>query len=246
MKKLVRMFAATGVAGAGLALMALPAGAHISPDKSGVPAGSYNSVTLTVPHGCEESPTKAIAIQIPEGVLSLTPQVHPGWDIATEMEQLATPVEGEGDPITERVSKVTFTAQAGNELNPHYRDTFTVGFKTPDTEGEYLFFKTIQTCVAGETAWIEEYTGDGPEPDHPAPALEVTAAGPEEGSDDSSTETTVADDGSSDDESASTDDNGNDDDSDSAKGLAIGGLAVGLLGLATGGFALVRTRKPTS
>ena len=69
--------------------------------------------------------------------------------------------------------------------------TFTLGFQAPDTPGEYLFFKTIQTCAVGETAWIEEYTGEGEEPEHPAPAVLVTEAGEDgHGHDEETTDTT--------------------------------------------------------
>ena len=33
-----------------------------------------------------------------------------------------------------------------------------IGFQAPETAGETLYFKTIQTCIEGETAWIEEWT----------------------------------------------------------------------------------------
>jgi periplasmic copper chaperone A len=238
MKQNVRRLIVVGVVAGGTSLLAPPAGAHITPDKDEVPAGSFNSVTLTVPHGCEESPTRAIAVEVPEGINSITPQVNPGWDIEVTTEELPEPIDdGEGGELTERDSVVTYTAQPGNELPPSYRTQFTLGFRTPETPGEYLFFKTVQTCVEGETAWIEEYTGEGEEPEHPSPVVLVTEAEPEGGE---------ADEAAADEEEAAADSGeaaaADTDDDDSSTGIAVAGLVVGALGLVTGGVALVRTR----
>ena len=156
---------------------AAPASAHVSPTPSEVPAGGFTAVGLTVGHGCEESPTTSVQIQVPESILNVTPAIVPGWDVEVATEPLDEPVEGShGEQITERESMVTYTAQPGNELPDGFRQTYTIGFQAPDAEGEYLFFKTIQICAEGQTEWIEEYTGEGEEPEHPSPAVLVTAA----------------------------------------------------------------------
>ena len=139
------------------------------------------------------------------------------------------------------MASVTFTAKAGNELLPHFRDKFTIGFKAPDTPGEYLFFKTVQTCVEGETAWIEEYTGEGEEPEHPSPAMLVTeSTGDEHGG---AAEEAAADPAAAD-EAATAADTEEDDDSDSGSGIAIAALVIGLIALGGAGYAVSRTRKP--
>jgi periplasmic copper chaperone A len=246
MYRTVRAAGALGFAAAGVALLASPASAHVVPDKEEVPAGSYNSVTLAVGHGCEESPTREITVQVPEGINDVIPQIHPGWTINVAKAPLSAPVDdGHGGQLTERESEVTFTAAPGGELPDGFRDTFTIGFKTPETPGEYLFFKTIQRCTVGETAWIEEYTGGegGDEPEHPAPVVKITEAA-EEGGHDDSTATTMADDDDeqSPDTEAASATSDSDDDSDSATPIAIAGLVVGALGLAAGGVALARSR----
>jgi periplasmic copper chaperone A len=246
MRTTARMAAGgSGVAAALLLTLvaAPPAGAHITPDKEEVPAGGYTQVTLTVPHGCEESPTRQLAVEIPEGLVSVTPMVHPGWDIDTTEVTLDEPVDLHGEEVTESVGQVTFTAQDGNELPPEFRDAFTIGFRTPETPGEWLFFKTVQTCVEGETAWIEEYTGEGEEPEHPAPALRIGPA-EEEGAEDAAAADTGSGDGApADGESAAADTT---DDGDSSTGIAVAGLVVGLLGLAAGGLALLQARRLTA
>jgi uncharacterized protein YcnI len=242
---------ALGLLGAGaLALgLAAPAGAHISADKATVPAGAYTQVSLTVPHGCEESPTTKIAVEIPESILNAAPQVVAGWDAEATETELAEPVESaHGDPVTERVSEISWTAQAGNELPPHFREVFTIGFQAPEEVGERLFFKIIQTCTEGETAWIEEMAEGDEEPEHPAPFVDVVEAeadghGGGAAEDETATTEPATDDGAeeaaTEPVAASTDS----DDGGSSDGLAIAGLVLGALGLAAGGTALVKTRS---
>ncbi|MGE3621313.1 MAG: YcnI family protein [Acidimicrobiia bacterium] len=248
------------VAGAALALGVLvagPASAHIGTSQKEVAAGSTVALGLTVGHGCGESPTVEVAVQVPEGIVNASPFAHPGWTVTTEKEQLAEPVtSGHGDPVTERVSVITFTAQPGNELPNGVRDTFTVNFTAPDAVGERLFFKTIQTCAEGSNDWIQEYDGTGEEPESPAPFVTVTAAEGGSGHGDEGGEGEGADhesEGAEEQEPAdepevtevaadvtgSTSDGGDGD----GTGLAIAGLVVGAAGLATGGVALARTRR---
>jgi uncharacterized protein YcnI len=244
---------ALGLLGAGaLALgLAAPASAHVTGDKDTVPAGGYTQVTFTVPHGCEEAATDTVAIQVPEGILNAQPRVLAGWDVETTMEALDEPVESShGEAQTERVGEITWTAQPGNELPSAYRQDYVVGFQTPDAEGERLYFKVVQGCGDAETAWIEETTDGAEEPEHPAPYVDVVAAegdGHGAATDEATTdeEQTEADDvGDGADEvaaepvaaSTGSDDGGSD-------GLAIAGLVAGVLGLAAGGVALLKTRQ---
>jgi uncharacterized protein YcnI len=243
MSKFVRVLGCAAVCAGGVALLAAPASAHVEPDKEEVPAGAETTVGLQVPHGCEDSPTKKLTIQIPEGLVEVTPQVHPGWTIAEKTTKLNPPVTAEdGDEITEGVTEVSFTAQAGNELDPMQRDVFTLGFTAPDKVGQRLAFKTIQTCVEGEVPWIEEWDGTGDEPEHPAPT--VTVVKPEgEGGGDAAADSASTGSGDSQQAAASSDSSG--DDSSDSTGLAVAGIVIGALGLATAAFAVVRTRKPS-
>jgi periplasmic copper chaperone A len=237
-----RGLAALGGAVTGAVLLAAPVSAHVSPDKSEVPAGGFTDVALTVGHGCEASPTRQVSIQVPDLINNVTPGVLPGWDIEVVNEALAEPIEGShGEEITERETEVIYTAQAGSELADGFRQSFTLGFQAPDAPGEHLFFKTIQTCVEGETAWIEEYTGEGEEPDHPSPVVLVTEStseghGASEEATDEEEDAELADA----EEAAATSD---DEDDDSSTGLALAALVVGALGLLAGGTALVRSRR---
>lgn len=228
-----------------LTVTAGPAAAHVGTSHDSVPAGSTIALGLTVGHGCDDSPTREVAVQIPEGIFNATPFAHPGWTVTSERETLAEPVTGpHGDELTERVSVITFTANAGNELPDGVRDTFTVNLTAPETPGETLFFKTIQTCIDGATSWIEEYDGTGDEPEHPAPSVTVTEAEAEDdhGSGSAGEEATAEETAGEPAPDAETAPDA-DASSDSGNGLAIAGIVLGGLGLATGGAALAKTRR---
>ncbi|MGH9245559.1 MAG: YcnI family protein [Acidimicrobiales bacterium] len=223
----------------GLAILAAaagPAAAHVGVDQDEVAAGSYANLTFTVPHGCDGSPTTAIAVQIPEGITSLTPGVNPSWTIVTETETLATPIDdGEGGQITERVGVVSWT---GGSLPDEHLDRFVISVQMPDQPDERLFFPVVQTCERGETAWIEESDGTGAEPEHPAPSVLLTDSeggghGAEEsGESDESEEASLQ----------SVSSTGEDDDSGTTL-MAAGGLGAGLVGLVLAAIALVTARR---
>ena len=236
-----------GLVGAGLLALAagaLPAGAHISGDKGEVPAGAYTQVTFTVPHGCEDEPTTAIAISIPEGILNAAPQVVAGWDAETAITALDEPVEtAHGEDQTERVSEITWTAQPGNELPSPFRQVFTVGFQAPETPGEDLVFPIVQSCPTAETAWIEVPVEGEEEPEHPAVVVAVGEAEGDGHGSDAAEEEATEEDGDAE-ETATTEAASSDVDSDDggSDGLAVAGVVMGGLGLAAGGAALVKGR----
>ena len=252
-----RLVAGTALsAGLLVAIGASSASAHVGTDKSEIVAGASTTVTFAIGHGCDDSPTNSMKFQIPESVVNAAPQVKPGWTITTESEALTTPIESaHGDPQTDRVSVITFTADDGNATDPHYRDTFTLAFRAPEELG-VLPFKVIQGCETGENAWVEEWDGTGEEPESPAPSVDVVAAPAGAGEQTAgATETSVAATDTTVEVSASvpastSGNNGvaSDSDSDSddggSDGLAITGIVVGGLGLVVGGTALARSRRP--
>jgi uncharacterized protein YcnI len=245
----VRMFKRASVGGlilAGAAVVgAGVASAHVTVQEDSVVAGEFEVVTIAVPHGCEESPTTSVRIQMPETIPAVTPTINAGWDVEKVMETLAEPIQGEHGEITERVSEVVYTAKT--PLPDGYRDTFALSIKVPDDASGLMFFPTVQVCEAGESDWIE-IPADGQDPfelEKPSPFVNVVSSTDNA---DAATDGDTVTDGESADE-ATTDivvdevsaDSTSDD--DGSNGLAIAALAVGLLGLGTGAVAIARTRK---
>jgi uncharacterized protein YcnI len=223
---------------AALAALAVPTAAHghVFIEQTEAPADGFPILEFVVPHGCDGSPTTSLTVQFPESVPSVTPEAVPGWEVSTE-EGPKDEVELFGETVTEGISEVTWTAQ-GEPLADDQLLRFGAEAKLPATEGETVYFPAIQRCEQGETRWIQiPAEGETEEDlDEPAPAVTLAAAeGSHGGGDDAEAE----EEASAGDETAadgSEDDGGSD-------GLAIAGLVVGGLGLATGGTALMRSRR---
>lgn len=170
--------AATALGAGTLLALAAPvaANAHVTVTPGSTAAGSYAVLEFASGHGCDGSPTTSFTVDIPEQILSVTPTLESGWTVEKVMVALDEPAEGaHGDVVSERVGQVVYTAET--PIPEGYRGTFQIQVLLPeDGEGERLEFPVLQSCVEGETAWNESPGADGSEPEHPAPAIEVTAA----------------------------------------------------------------------
>jgi uncharacterized protein YcnI len=196
-----------------------PALAHVTVSPAEAAADGYALLEFTVPHGCEGSPTTAIAVKIPEGINAATPEAVPGWTVAKRMQKLDPPADdGHGGTIPERVDTVTWR---GGPLPDGELTQFALSVRMPASAGEALAFPVVQTCEKGQTAWIETAAEGEEEPEHPAPVVTLTAAG---------------DDGASG-AAGSGPSSGR---VDAALGLGAGGLALGLIAL---GVALAGRRR---
>ncbi|MEO9224689.1 MAG: DUF1775 domain-containing protein [Acidimicrobiales bacterium] len=156
----ITSFARLGVAvlavAALVALLAAPASAHIEPDPAAVPAGATTTISFNVEHGCGESPTTKLEMQIPPGVTA--PQGGGG--------ALGWTVSATGSVVT-----WTGPAQA-----PHTPMMITVHATMPTTPG-LIHFPIVQTCQQGTVQWIEVQQPGQPEPDNPAPTVQILAPG---------------------------------------------------------------------
>jgi periplasmic copper chaperone A len=230
-RTLTRLGAPLAAAAAATLVAAAPASAHVTVSPSDATAGAFTVLTVSVPHGCDGSPTTRIEVQIPEQILSVTPTRNAFYEVEARVTELDEPVtDEEGNEVTETVGSVVYTAE--EPLPEGMRDTFELSFQVPDAAGETLTFPTVQTCAEGETAWIEvpEEGQDADELEHPAPAFEVLPA------EESGSDATATTDDSVQEASAETADDG----SDVLSWVALG---VGALGLVVGGTALARSRK---
>jgi len=171
---------ATAITAGGLIVLATAAtaSAHVGIVEDEVAAGSSALITFQFSHGCDGSPTTEVRIQMPAEVAQVTPTINPDWDVTKTMEALDAPIEGgHGEQITERVAEVVYTAKT--PVLDGYRDVFVLSVPIPaDAAGTTMSFPTIQTCEAGETAWIE-IPAEGQDPDElesPAPSVAVVEA----------------------------------------------------------------------
>lgn len=209
---------AGATAGVLLAVAApLAASAHVTVTPGAVTAGAYSVLTFAFSHGCQDSPTTSLAIDIPEGIDSLAPQIEAGWTIETVGADSGIP------------TRIIYTADA--PVDNGLRATVTLQAKFAEsTAGETLAFPVVQSCVEGETAWVE-LAEDGQDPhdlDAPAPLVTVGAADAASGhgSGDAS-----ADDGHGSGEASADAATATTEADPVARWLAAGGLVAGLAAL---------------
>jgi uncharacterized protein YcnI len=216
---------------------AAPAAAHVTIDPAEGPADGYATLQMQVPHGCDGSATQAIRVQIPESVPSVTPQVHPGWDVATK-EGPKDAVELHGETVTRGVKEVVWTAAGAGPLPDGRLDLFGMSVKLPAGEaGDPVYFPTVQECVKGKTAWIQVPQAGESEDDleSPAPAVVLTAGDDGgHGAGSAAGEETAA---------AVTASDSDDGDDGPSTGLVIAALVLGGLGLLAGLAALIGGRR---
>jgi len=224
-----------------LALTAGIAGAHVTIGDEDQVAGAYTVLTVSVPHGCEESPTTRIRIQMPEEIPAVTPTVNPNWDVEVTTTALAEPIDiGHGTMVSERESEVVYTAKT--PLDAGLRDSMELSLQVPEAAaGKTLYFPIIQECTEGESAWIEIPNDgeDGEELAKPAPAIVVSAAaegGGHGAADGEATEVSASAETVAAAPVAATTES-------SSNGIAIAGVVLGALGIILGGAALAASRK---
>ncbi|HEY7979726.1 MAG TPA: YcnI family protein [Rhizomicrobium sp.] len=134
---------------------AAPASAHVTLAQPSAKAGSHSVVTFQVGHGCADSPTTALRIEIPENVTLANPQPKSGWALTI-------------DHTAKHVSAITWS---GGSLPADEFDEFAVMMKLP-ANAETVTFPTTQTCAKGAEHWTEAKGST-----HPAPMLTLTPAG---------------------------------------------------------------------
>ena len=150
---------------------ATPASAHITLQTGTAAVGSYYKAVLRVPHGCQGSPTTAIKVRIPEGVISVKPQPKTGWKIDMTRGDYATSYTLHGATITSGVKELSWT---GGPLPDDYYDEFVFqAYLAPSLKaGDKLYFPVVQECEQGVDRWIDTSGAKGG--DNPAPGLKLT------------------------------------------------------------------------
>jgi uncharacterized protein YcnI len=144
--------------------------AHVTLEQQQAPIGAPYKIVLRVPHGCGESATIRLTVQIPEGAIAIKPMVKPGWQIATTRGSYAKAYSFfHGAKFTEGVREVTWS---GGKLPDAFYDEFVLsafiaGELSP---GQMLYFPVVQQCEQGEHRWVEIPTS-GKSPNEPAPGV---------------------------------------------------------------------------
>ncbi|HEU4850361.1 MAG TPA: YcnI family protein [Terrimesophilobacter sp.] len=212
MKK-VHIVAAAGAAVA-LALAApAAASAHVSVSPDTASPGSYTLVDFTVPNESATAVTTKLEVTLPEDTPFTSVSYVPvaGWTAELIRETLPTPVTVGENTITEAVTSIVWTADPGHEIAAGQLQVFPVSLGPVPDVGS-VTFAALQTYSDGT---VVSWADTGEDAEHPAPVLYVgdAPAGDHHGDQAGS-----ANDGESSADAV-------------ARGLGIGGLVLGAIGV---------------
>jgi uncharacterized protein YcnI len=219
-------------------------------DPASTSAGGFSQLTFRVPNESETAKTTKVTVTLPAATPFTSVSVKPmdGWTAKVTEAALPAPVTVEGAKITKAAATVTWTADAAHQLGQHEYQTFSISVGRLPEAGTTVALPAAQTYSDGTVVnWNQPETAGGAEPEHPVPSF-VTTAAADEHSHPAPAAAVAADTAAADATSTNTADTSAASSTtpvtaapDNTFGIA--GLGAGLLGLAAGTAALVRTRK---
>jgi periplasmic copper chaperone A len=136
-----------------LCLFATAALAHVELQGREARIDAAYRAVFKVEHGCNGSPTVKLRVQIPAGVIEVTPAAKPGWQVDVVTAKFDKPVSYRGNEIAEGVKEIAWTGK----LPGGKHDEFVVGTYLTDQlqAGRMLYFPVVQECETGVNRWIE-------------------------------------------------------------------------------------------
>ncbi|MBB5895572.1 uncharacterized protein YcnI/predicted anti-sigma-YlaC factor YlaD [Kutzneria kofuensis] len=148
--------------------------AHVTAQPSTATQGSYSKIAFRVPNEEDNASTVKLEVTFPADhpIASVETKSVPGWTAQVEKSKRATPLKSDDGPITEAVSKITWT---GGKIGPDTFEEFEVSLGPLPTDTDKLVFKAVQTYDNGDVVrWIDTSGAGGPEAEHPAPTVQLT------------------------------------------------------------------------
>jgi periplasmic copper chaperone A len=230
---------AAALAAAGLALLPATAGAHVTVRPDSTASGSFSALTFRVPNESDSASTVKFEVQLPQDTpfLYVSSKPIPGWTVKMTESPLAEPVELEGTKITKSVRTVTWTAGAAAAVKPGEYQEFSIS-AGPLPKPRTIELPAVQTYADGEVVkWNQPTPASGEEPEYPAPTFVITAAEPGSADDHEAAAAPTTGDAAA---------SATDSTDPLARALGIGGLVVGIAGVATAVVAVRRSSAKTS
>ncbi len=173
----ITVAAATAIGAIGLAGAAQ---AHVTVSPSDASQGGSARIAFRVPTESDSASTTKLQVYLPtdKPVASVLVMPVPGWTAQVSSTKLASPITtDDGDQVTEAVSRITWNADsAATAIKPGQFQEFPI-MLGPLPESTSMTFKVLQTYSDGTIVrWIDESTPGAPEPEHPAPVLNLVKA----------------------------------------------------------------------
>jgi periplasmic copper chaperone A len=173
-----RVGAAAVVATLLAAVTVASAQAHVRVHADSTISGSFSQLSFRVPNESDTAGTTKVEVTLPQDTpfLSVSTKPLPGWTATVTEQPLPAPVTVGGTTLTKAPRTVTWQAQAGLRLEPGQYQDFDISVGPLPAAGT-IRLPATQTYSDGTVVdWDQAAPAGGPEPEHPAPALVVTAA----------------------------------------------------------------------
>ncbi len=143
---------AAALTSAVIILGAASASAHVLLDSAQPNGDGTVTLTFSFDHGCTESPTNSLTLEVPSGSTILSVSQPDGWEGST---------------------KGRTVSWTGPGISPDEKAKFTLKARLAGDVGKALLFPTKQGCENGEGYdWVDVSESS----EHPAPRLIATAA----------------------------------------------------------------------
>ncbi len=200
------------LAGLLLLICAGAAQAHVLVSPKTAAPGSFQELTFLAPNESAGARFTKLVVHLPNAqpLASLNPRSLEGWTITTAKSKLPKPITTDDGTVTEFTSQITWTAAPGAGIAPEQYQDFTIDAGPLPASGT-MSFSVDQFYSDGTVVhWNEPSPAGKPEPEHPAPVLTVSDPAAPSSSD------------------------------GLARGLGAAGLAVAIIGLGIGIFAVRR------
>ncbi|KAA0024786.1 YcnI family copper-binding membrane protein [Antrihabitans cavernicola] len=215
-----RALITAGATGSALLLTAGIASAHVTVNAPQAAQGGYSVLTFQVPTESETASTTKLTVTLPSFKSARTEPLA-GWTSTVQKD----------DKL--QATSVTWTADPNVGVAPGQFQRFVLSVGPLPQEKE-LSLPAVQTYSDGKVVdWNQPMGADGSEPEHPAPSIELAAAGASDDDDHGSAAPAAA---------PVTHDDATGSDT-TARWLGGIGLVLGALGAALGIGAVVRGRR---
>jgi uncharacterized protein YcnI len=140
--------------------------------------GSMVEIAFQVPDDEPTADTTTVAVTFPAAhpIASVVAKTLPGWQIRVDRTKLAEPLMSDTGPVTEAVSKITWS---GGKIRPDNFEDFTVALGPLPSDTDRLVFAAVQTYDNGDVErWTDSSVPGLPAPEHAAPTVTLLTDDP--------------------------------------------------------------------
>jgi uncharacterized protein YcnI len=154
--------------------------AHVTAQPGWATQGGYAVVALRVPTESESAGTVKVELTLPaeHPIAEVLTTPMAGWIARIGKVPVNPPLRTDDGTVSEVAHTITWTAQPGKRIEPDQYADFDVSLGPLPTDADQLVLPVVQTYDDGTvTRWDQPHAAGAAEPEHPAPALKLMAAG---------------------------------------------------------------------